>query len=105
MSQKIFITLWYCALYEFAGRDSGGYSAPATNHHMKRKEHPKLNSSKRVAYRLREVSEMTGVPASTLRTMVRRGELNPVTSFGVWLITAEELEVLLQKRLRNSTRG
>lgn len=73
----------------------------ATNHHMKRKDHPKLNSSKRVAYRLREVSEMTGVPASTLRTMVRRGELNPVTSFGVWLITAEELEVLLQKRLRN----
>lgn len=68
---------------------------------MKRKEHPKLNSSQRVAFRLREVSEMTGVPASTLRTMVRRGELNPVTSFGVWLITAEELEALLQKRLRN----
>lgn len=55
----------------------------------------------RVAYRLREVSEMTGIPASTLRTMARRGDLNPITSFGVWLISAEELEALLQKRLRN----
>ena len=77
------------------------YDAPATNPNMKRKEHSRLSSSKRVAYRLREVSEMTGVPASTLRTMVRRGELNPVTSFGVWLITAEELEALLNRRLRN----
>jgi hypothetical protein len=78
-----------------------GYDAPATNQIMKRKEHPKLNSTKRVAFRLREVSEMTGVPTSTLRTLVRRGELNPVTSFGVWLITAEELEAILKKRLRN----
>jgi len=65
-----------------------------------------LNSDSRgrVAYRLREVSEMTGIPTSTLRTLVRRGDLNPITSFGVWLISAEELEGLLQKRLRN-TRG
>lgn len=55
----------------------------------------------RVAYRLREVSEMTGIPASTLRTMARRGDLNPITSFGVWLISAEELAALLSKRLRN----
>jgi hypothetical protein len=55
----------------------------------------------RLAYRLSEVSKMIGVPASTLRTMIRRGELNPVTSFGVWLITAEDLKTLLQKRLRN----
>lgn len=54
----------------------------------------------RVAYRLREVSEMTGIPASTLRTMARRGDLNPITSFGVWLISAEELERLLGGRLR-----
>lgn len=57
----------------------------------------------RVAYRLREVSEMTGIPASTLRTMARRGDLNPITSFGVWLIAADELEALLNKRLRNGT--
>jgi predicted site-specific integrase-resolvase len=56
----------------------------------------------RVAYRLREVSEMTGIPASTLRTMARRGTLNPITSFGVWLIAADELEQLLKKCLRNS---
>jgi hypothetical protein len=43
---------------------------------------------------------MTGIPASTLRTMARRGDLNPITSFGVWLIAAEELEALLGKRLR-----
>lgn len=55
----------------------------------------------RVSYRLREVAEMTGIPASTLRKMVRRGDLNPITSFGVWLISAEELDALLNKRLRN----
>ncbi len=57
----------------------------------------------RVAYRLREVSEMTGIPASTLRTMARRGDLNPITGFGVWLIAAEELVALLNRRLRNGT--
>lgn len=59
------------------------------------------DSRNRAAYRLREVSELTGIPASTLRTLVRRGVLNPITSFGVWLIAAEELEALLNKRLRN----
>lgn len=62
------------------------------------------DSQNRAAYRLREVSEMTGIPASTLRTMVRRGTLNPITGFGVWLIAAEDLENLLSKRLRK-TRG
>jgi predicted site-specific integrase-resolvase len=61
------------------------------------------DSRGRAAYRLREVFELTGIPTSTLRTMVRRGDLNPITSFGVWLIAAEELEALLQKRLRNGT--
>jgi excisionase family DNA binding protein len=56
----------------------------------------------RVSYRLREVAEMTGIPASTLRKMIRRGDLNPITSFGVWLISAEELDVLLNKRLRSN---
>lgn len=59
------------------------------------------DSRGRAAYRLREVSEMTGIPTSTLRTMVRRGDLNPITSFGVWLVSAGELEGLLNKRLRN----
>jgi predicted site-specific integrase-resolvase len=68
---------------------------------MKPTRQIKTDSRGRAAYRLREVSEMTGIPASTLRTMVRRGDLNPITSFGVWLIAAEELETLLQKRLRN----
>jgi hypothetical protein len=57
----------------------------------------------RVAYRLREASELTGIPVSTFRTLARRGEWNPITGFGVWLIAAEELEVLLNKRLRNGT--
>jgi len=61
------------------------------------------DSRGRVAYRLREVAEITGIPASTLRTMVRRGDLNPITSFGVWLISAEDLEGLLHTRLRNGT--
>lgn len=56
--------------------------------------------SSRLAYRLAEVSRMIGIPASTLRTMIRRGEINPVTSFGTWLITREELDRLLSKRLR-----
>jgi Helix-turn-helix domain len=64
----------------------------------------KTDPKGRAAYRLREISEMTGIPASSLRTMVRRGDLNPITSFGVWLIGAEELAELLEKRLRN-TRG
>ena len=57
----------------------------------------------RLTYRLREVFEMTGIPVSTLRAMIRRGELNPITSFGVWLISANDLEVLLGKRLRNTS--
>jgi hypothetical protein len=56
----------------------------------------------RLAYRLAEASRMIGIPASTLRAMARRGEFNPVTAFGTWLITAKDLEVLLQKRLRNT---
>lgn len=58
------------------------------------------SDSSRLAYRLAEVSRMIGIPASTLRTMIRRGEINPVTSFGTWLITREELDRLLSKRLR-----
>jgi excisionase family DNA binding protein len=60
------------------------------------------DSNRRAAYRLREAAELTGVPVSTFRTLIRRGEINPITGLGVWLIAAEELEALLQKRLRNT---
>jgi hypothetical protein len=60
------------------------------------------DSNGRAAYRLREASELTGIPASTFRTMIRRGEINPITGFGVWLIAAADLQELLNKRLRNT---
>jgi len=55
----------------------------------------------RAAYRLREASEMTGIPVSTFRKKIRCGDLNPITGFGVWLIAADDLEALLKRRLRN----
>jgi len=60
------------------------------------------DSNGRAAYRLREASELTGIPVSTFRTKIRRREINPITGFGVWLIAADDLEALLNKRLRNS---
>ncbi len=59
-----------------------------------------LRGGKRIAYRLREVYDLTSIPVSTLQRMIRLGKINPVTSFGTWLITAKELEKLLNKRLR-----
>jgi len=59
-----------------------------------------IQNGTRLAYRLKEVSELIGIPISTLRSMIRRGEINPVTGFGTWLITAEDLGKLLEKRLR-----
>lgn len=59
-----------------------------------------IRNGERLAYRLREASELIGIPASTLRTMAKRGEFNPVTAFGPWLITSEDLRNLLDKRLR-----
>lgn len=61
---------------------------------------PAKPETPRLAYRLVEVSDMIGIPTSTLRTMIRRGDLNPITGFGTWLIAADELDRLLQKRLR-----
>ena len=60
------------------------------------------DSNGRAAYRLREASELTGIPVSTFRTLIRRGDLNPITGLGVWLIAADDLEALLNKRLRNT---
>ncbi len=59
----------------------------------------------RLAYRLKEVSAMVGVPVSTLRTMIHRQELNPIVSFGTWLIPAEDLHALLGHRLHNTRRS
>ncbi len=59
------------------------------------------DSRGRLAYRLREVSELTGIPTSTLRKRIRNGDINPITSLGVWLISADDLEAILNKRLRN----
>ena len=56
---------------------------------------------KRRAYRLREIEAEIGVPVSTLRAKIRRGELNPITAFGTWLISAQDYERLLNTRLRN----
>ena len=50
---------------------------------------------------MREVSELTGIPTSTLRKRIRNGDINPITSLGVWLISADDLEAILNKRLRN----
>ena len=61
----------------------------------------KTDVNGRASYRLREASELTGIPVSTFRTLIRRGELNPITGLGVWLVAASDLEALLNKRLRN----
>jgi hypothetical protein len=61
----------------------------------------KTDSRGRTAYRLREASEMTGIPVSTFRKKIRCGDLNPITGLGVWLIAADDLQTLLNRRLRN----
>jgi hypothetical protein len=68
------------------------------------KPHAKIttDSNGRAAYRLREASDLTGIPVSTFRKKIRRGDLNPITGLGVWLIAADDLQALLQKRLRNT---
>jgi len=54
----------------------------------------------RLAYKIAEAAEMLGVSPSTLRKMVRRGDLNVITSFGPWLIAKTELNRLMEKTLR-----
>lgn len=56
--------------------------------------------TKRLTYKIREVSNMTGVSQSTLRKMVRRGDLNVITSFGPWLIPQSEIDRLMSKTIR-----
>ena len=59
------------------------------------------DSSERVAYRVKEVAEMTGIPASTIRTRIHAGEINVITGFGTWLIGKSELNRLLSITLRD----
>jgi len=67
---------------------------------MKTRRHI-VTDTRRAAYRIREVAQMTGIPASTIRARIRSGDINPITSLGVWLISADDLEAILSKRLRN----
>jgi predicted site-specific integrase-resolvase len=63
--------------------------------------HVHADRANRRAYRLREIEAEIGVPVSTLRAMIRRGDISVITAFGPWLIPAEEYERLLNSRLRN----
>lgn len=56
--------------------------------------------SKRLTYKIGEAATMLGISPSTLRKMVRRGELNVITAFGPWLISKEELSRLISKTIR-----
>ena len=69
---------------------------------QKRAKTSKPTNSKpdRLAYRLSEVSEMVGIPVSTLRSMIHRQELNPIVGFKTWLLAAQDVQELLKKRLR-----
>jgi hypothetical protein len=58
-----------------------------------------LKNGDRLAFRLSEVSTLIGIPVSTLRNMIHRGEINPVVSFKTWLVLADDLAELLNKRL------
>lgn len=71
------------------------------NNHHKHLDRGSKDPAVRRAYRLREIEGETGIPVSTLRAKIRRGELNPITAFGPWLIAAEDYEKLLNTRLRN----
>ena len=51
----------------------------------------------RIAFRIKEVAEMTGVPASTIRSRVRSGELAVIQGFGPWLIAKAELDRFLKE--------
>ncbi|MDB6064063.1 MAG: hypothetical protein JWR26_271 [Pedosphaera sp.] len=56
----------------------------------------------RAQFSLAEAEQLTGVPVSQFRRMGRRGDINPITSFGrKWYIPAEDIVALLNKRMRN----
>lgn len=51
----------------------------------------------RIAFRIKEVAEMTGVPASTIRSRVRSGDLAVIQGFGPWLIGKAELDRFMKE--------
>lgn len=62
---------------------------------MKKTEPENSESPERIAYRVRELAEMTGVPCSTIRKRIRTGEIRAVTSLGVWLVPKDEVDRLM----------
>lgn len=67
---------------------------------MRKKNKNPANPAPRVAYRVKEVAAMTGIPASTIRSRIHAGEINVITSLGCWLISHHELERILGITLR-----
>ncbi|MEN8775109.1 MAG: helix-turn-helix domain-containing protein [Akkermansiaceae bacterium] len=59
----------------------------------------------RLAYKLREASEILGVPVSTLRKRIKEGRIDVVTGLGPWLITKEEIDRVLSEALRGGKGG
>lgn len=65
---------------------------------------PKGEIEHRAQFSLPELFKLTGVPVSTWRTMVRRGDVSPVTGFGKkFYISAEDLLRLMGKKMRKKT--
>ena len=67
---------------------------------MAKQDNKHINPTHRVAYRIKEVSAMTGIPASTIRSRIHAGEINVITSLGCWLVSHSELERILGITLR-----
>jgi hypothetical protein len=56
----------------------------------------------RACHTLKEAAEILSTPASQLRILCHRGDINPITGLGrKWRITTEDIEKLLGTRLRN----
>lgn len=59
----------------------------------------------RLAFKLREASDILGVPVSTLRKRIREGRIEVVTGLGPWVITRAEIDRILGDTLRNGKGG
>jgi len=62
---------------------------------MSKTDTDKSENPERIAYRVRELAEMTGVPCSTIRKRIRTGDIRAVTSLGVWLVPKDEVDRLM----------
>lgn len=56
----------------------------------------KLPPTERIAYSVKEVAEMVGVPPSTIRSRIHAGDIAIVTGFGPWRIAKKELDRILK---------